>query len=238
MDKRADTVPGHMREVTLRIRHHGEPESDVSARYPAVTVRSVSSMTGRGRERKRIVEISGNPDAIPKFLAEFDEADSILDVELLSPLGESRVFFTFTADANRWDSIAEKFSDMGYHYRMGTTIDEGWERWTLFVEADDLSEIIDSLEADDNDVRLVRNVELSDIGPPPQLEVTRFLEDLSPRQREVLATAVGLGYYDHGSNVAIETIAEDLGLATTTVWEHLSRAEEKVMSGLRHHLSM
>ncbi|MFC7135603.1 hypothetical protein ACFQRB_01225 [Halobaculum litoreum] len=37
-----------MREVTLRIKHVGQPETAASERYPGVTMRSVSSMTGRG----------------------------------------------------------------------------------------------------------------------------------------------------------------------------------------------
>jgi len=37
-----------MREVTFRIHHHEGPECAASAVFPDVTMRSVSSMTGRG----------------------------------------------------------------------------------------------------------------------------------------------------------------------------------------------
>lgn len=53
---------------------------------PGVTIRSVSSMTGRGAERKCIIELSGNPDEVSEFLATFREADSVIEVESLSPL--------------------------------------------------------------------------------------------------------------------------------------------------------
>ncbi|MGZ0747495.1 helix-turn-helix domain-containing protein [Haloparvum sp. AD34] len=226
-----------MREVTLRIRHNGEPESEISGRYPDVTIRSVSSMTGRGAERKRIIELSGDAESIPEFLAEFREADAVTEAEPLSPLGKSRVYVALIVDSYSWDSISQRLSDRGIHYRMGTTINDGWERWTVYIEPDDdLSALIQSLEDAGNDVELVRNVALSEVDRPPQLEVTRFLDDLSPRQREVLSTAIGMGYYDHGGDVGVEAVAEELDLASTTVWEHLSRAESKVMAGLADHI--
>ncbi|MFB6235525.1 MAG: helix-turn-helix domain-containing protein [Halopenitus sp.] len=226
-----------MREATLRIRHNGEPESEISDRYPGVTIRSVSSMTGRGAERKRIIELSGDPEGIPEFLAEFREADSVIEAEPLSPLGKSRVYVALIVDSRKWDSISERLSEWGIHYRMGTTINDGWERWTLYLEPDeDLAGIIESLEDAGNDVDLIRNVALSEVDRPPKLEATRFLDDLSPRQREVLSTAIAMGYYDHGGDVGVEAVADDLDLASTTVWEHLSRAEAKVMTGLADHL--
>lgn len=222
-----------MREVTLRIRHHDTPECEASARYPEVTLRSVSSMTGRGTERKRIIELRGPGDDIDGFLETFREAESVVEAEPLSPLEGFHVYVALVVDAERWDSIAERLSDLGIHYRMGTTITAGVERWTLYLEPeDDLSAVIGSLESGGNDVELARNVALSEIDRPPQLELTRFLEDLTPRQREVLAIAIAMGYYEHGGGVGIEAVADELELGTTTVWEHLSRAEAKVMAGV------
>ena len=222
-----------MREVTLRIRHRGEPECEVSARYPDVTLRSVSSMTGRGTKRKRINELRGPSDEIAGFLSEFRESDAVLKAEPLSPLENGRVYVAIVVDAEEWDSISDRLADMGIHHRTGTTIKAGIETWTLYLDPDeDLSSVMRSLERGGNDVELVRNVSLSEVDRPPQLEMTRFLEDLTRRQREVLATAIEMGYYDHGGSVGVADVAEKLELGSTTVWEHLSRAESKVMTGL------
>jgi len=96
--------------------------------------------------------------------------------------------------------------------------------------------VMRSLERGGNEVTLARNVALSEIERPPQLEFTRFLEDLTDRQREVLAAAIELGYYDHSDDAGVEDVAEALDLGSTTVWEHLSRAESKVMRGLASQL--
>ena len=226
-----------MREVTLHIRHNGEPECEVSARYPEVTLRSVSSMTGRTTERKRIIEVRGPTADIEGFISAFREADSVIEAEPLSPLAGDHAYVALVVDAATWDSISERLSDLGIHYRNGTTITGGVERWTLYLGPDDdLSAVMRSLERGGNEVTLARNVALSEIERPPQLELTRFLEDLTDRQTEVLATAIEMGYYDHAGGIGVEEVADALDLGSTTVWEHLSRAESKVMRGLSDQL--
>lgn len=227
-----------MREVTLRVRHHGEPESDVSADHPDVTLRSVSSLSGSAAERKRIVELRGPPGETEAFLEKFRAADPVKDVELFSPLDDDRAFVGVTYDSDQWDSIAQRLSDHGVHYRVGTTIREGWESWTLYLgEDDDLASIVASLEDAGNDTELVRDVSLDELDGEEHLALSRMVEDLTDRQREVLAIATDAGYYDDGSDVRVEDIAQELGLAQTTTWEHLSRAEEKVMSEIGDYLA-
>lgn len=226
-----------MREVVLRIRHRGEPESDVSVDYPGVTLRSVSSMTGTEDERKRIIEVSGDPADIAGFLKEFRATDPILEATPLSSLGGPRVYVSMIYDVNRWDSISERLSNMGVHYRMGTTITAGWERWTLYlVDDEDIGEVIERLEAGGNDVHLAKNVELSEVTMDPQLDASQFLADLTPRQQDALSTAIGLGYYGIDRETTVEEIAAEMGIAPTTAWEHLVRAEAKVMGEIGSYL--
>ncbi|SDN18541.1 hypothetical protein SAMN04487949_3587 [Halogranum gelatinilyticum] len=226
-----------MREVTLLIRHHGEPESDVSVNYPNITLRSRSSMTGRTSNRKRIIEVSGDPEVIPEFLAEFEAADPILELEPLSPVDRSRVYVAMTYDAYQWDSISERLSDMEVHYRNGTTITGGWERWTLYLDDDEsIGDIRRSLEAAGNETELVRTVELSELNAPAQLDMFDFVQELTPRQREVLTLAIKEGYYQRNRDTSVEDLAEEVGVASTTAWEHLKRAEEKVMDELYDYL--
>lgn len=222
-----------MREVTFRIRHHGGPESDVSARHPEVTFRSVSSMTGRGTERKRIIELRGPTEEIQSFIEEFRDAPAVIEAEPLSSVTGNHTYLALIIDTVGWGSIRGRFAEMGIHYRMGTTITGGIERWTAYLDDDDdLSEVMRRLEEDGNEVELARNVELASIERPPSLPASGILDGLTARQREVLATAISIGYYDHQGGVGVEDVADELGLGSTTVWEHLSRAESSVMNAL------
>ncbi|MFB6117187.1 helix-turn-helix domain-containing protein [Halosegnis sp.] len=226
-----------MREVVLLVRHHGEPESDISAAYPEVTLRSRSSLTGRAASRKRIIELSGPPEEITGFIEEFSAADPVHKVEPLSPLDRDRVFAALTFDATQWDSIAERLSELGVLYRSGTVIKRGWERWTLYLDADDdLAAVVDHLEEGGNETELRRDVELSDIHAPDQLDLTSLARELTARQTEVLTTAVEMGYYESNRDTSIEDVGEAVGVSRTTAWEHLNRAERKVMAEIHEFL--
>lgn len=219
-----------MREVVLLVRHHGEPESDISAAYPEVTLRSRSSLTGRAESRERIIELSGPSDRITGFIEEFGAADPIRDIEPLSPLDRDRVFATLTFNATEWDSIAERLSAMGILHRNGTVIKGGWERWTLYLDDDDdLASVVERLEAAGNETELRREVELSDLRAPDQLDLSRLARELTARQTEVLTTAIEMGYYEAGRDPSIEDVGERIGVSRTTAWEHLNRAERKIM---------
>ncbi|PCR92348.1 helix-turn-helix domain-containing protein [Natrinema ejinorense] len=56
--------------------------------------------------------------------------------------------------------------------------------------------------------------------------------DLTTRQQEVLRTAVDIGYYDVPKQATHQDIANELGCATSTVDEHLRKAESGVFSSL------
>ena len=224
-----------MREVTFRIYHRGGPECEVSANHPEVRYRSVSSMTGSGPERKRIAELTGPTAEIESFVEEFCEFDMAVSAEPLAPIEGTHAYVALTIDvaAADWEGIGERFSRMGIHYRTGTTISGGVERWTAYLDDDaDLAAVIRELERGGNEVELARNVELASIERSPQLPASGLLDGLTDRQREVLATAIAVGYYDHGGGVGVKEVAAELGLGSTTVWEHLSRAESAVMNAL------
>jgi len=112
-----------------------------------------------------------------------------LDVDLFTPLEMPRVLVAITFDSYRWDSTAQRLTDMGIHYRSGATITAGWERWTLYLDdSDDLSEIIASLERASNETDLVRDVSLGELDGSEQRQLSRVVNELTDRQREVLAT--------------------------------------------------
>jgi predicted DNA binding protein len=190
-------------------------------------------MTGRGSEKKRIVELRGPTEEIEVFVDEFGASEGVVEVKPLSPITGTHAYVAVVVEGDGWEGIRERLSEMGIHYRTGTTISAGIERWTVYLEADDdLSAVTRELERGGNEVELARNVEMGSIERPPALPAAGILDGLTARQREVLATAIAIGYYDHGRGVGVDDVAEDLGLGSTTVWEHLSRAESTIMNAL------
>ena len=59
------------------------------------------------------------------------------------------------------------------------------------------------------------------------------LNELTERQREVIQTAYDMGYYEVPREVTTEDIAAELAVDSSTIAEHLQRAERNL---LKHHL--
>jgi predicted DNA binding protein len=72
--------------------------------------------------------------------------------------------------------------------------------------------------------------------PPDTISVQTIKNDsekdydfLTEKQREVLELAVLRGYYEDGSEVTLKQLADELGIARSTIGEHLKRAESEVV---------
>lgn len=60
--------------------------------------------------------------------------------------------------------------------------------------------------------------------------VRQLFDRLTARQREVLAAAVRAGYYEDPRGATHEAVAADLGVAPSTVGEHLRKIEARVFA--------
>lgn len=68
--------------------------------------------------------------------------------------------------------------------------------------------------------------QLSDYDP----ELRELSSLLTDRQQEILNTAADLGYYEVPRRSTHQDIADELGLSTTTVGEHLRKIEARMLS--------
>ena len=74
------------------------------------------------------------------------------------------------------------------------------------------------------------------VMPPDSISVQTFKANgdsdcgfLTEKQKEVLALAVRRGYYDEGSVVTLKQLADEMGIARSTIGEHLKRVESEIM---------
>ena len=79
--------------------------------------------------------------------------------------------------------------------------------------------------------------EYEDVGVRPELRKlggyegrSGPLDELTDRQREVIQTAYDLGYYEVPRPVSTEEVAAEFDLDSSTVAEHLQRAERNLLS--------
>ncbi len=74
------------------------------------------------------------------------------------------------------------------------------------------------------------------VMPPDSISVQTFkgegsseLDFLTAKQREVLELAVTRGYYEEDSGVTLKQLAEEIGIARSTIGEHLKRGESEIV---------
>ena len=124
--------------------------------------------------------------------------------------------------------VSDAFTARGFVYGAPVDIRDGVEHWTLLTHNDRhaietaLDEIRDREAAE---IELVGVSELKAGPESGELPLSR----LSPRQREVFQLARQSGYYAHPKTATASDLADELGVTTSTVHEHLHKAEQKLL---------
>lgn len=152
------------------------------------------------------------------------ESDDVLDFEVLDTDDGIQTYIHFTPNETT-EALLRLTRE--YEFVIDTPI-----RW----DADDSGAIRVGLIGDDDTVqRAIESVpenirleleQLSEYNPESQ-ELSAMLTE---RQKEILDTAVEVGYYEVPRRATHEDIAAALDLSTTTVGEHLRKIEARMLS--------
>jgi predicted DNA binding protein len=124
--------------------------------------------------------------------------------------------------------VSQAFLSRGFVYAAPVNIRDGTEHWTLFTHQDRsviqwaLDKVRDSESAAIDLIGITETGNLAGEGTLP-------LSQLSPRQREIFQLARRRGYYKQPKTVTAGNLAAELDITTSTLHEHLHRAEEKLL---------
>lgn len=99
--------------------------------------------------------------------------------------------------------------------------ENGVRKITIIGEEESLLDFSDLFDVGDADIELVS------MGPYAP-EAKGVFADLTDRQREVLQTAIRMGYYESPRGATLEEIADELDLGHGTVGRHIRAIESKV----------
>lgn len=184
---------------------------DVSVAHPDATF-TVLAALGDGDAGLGLLEIEAAD--LGAVLADVEAASGVTSVDPLR-LADPEALVQFeTTEPLLLMSIQQS----GIPLEPPVTIVDGTASLEVTAPRDRLSTLTDQLEAFgmEFDVRYVRQtVDTADL--------------LTDGQREILARALELGYYDTPRECTLTRLAEDLGVAKSTASERLHRAEEKVV---------
>jgi len=185
--------------------------TDVSAAYPDATFRVLAALPG-SEAGFGLVEIT-TEDPRP-VLSSMEDHEGITRLELLQA-GADRVMVQFETTQ---PLLLFSAKESRMPIELPVDIVDGSTTLELTASRDKLSELGRQLE----NFGLEYDVEYVS----PRAESDRLLTD---RQRELLSTAIEMGYYDTPRESSMTDLAEELGIAKSTCSETLHRAEEKVV---------
>ncbi len=195
------------------------PMYDLLANAEFVERATAMHWTTTGEEQTFLHYVEGDADAFRTATA---EASAVVDAEVV-PAGEG-AFYAFVRGEST-EPLRELFGAVDdvavipippvqYH-------PDGSVSVTIVGPADDVQAAVESIPAP-------VEVSIEEVGG---VEATPGLAEtlLADRQREALAAALELGYYELPREASHEDVAEAIGCAPSTAAEHLRKAEAKVL---------
>ena len=174
----------------------------------------------------RITQIlDGSPvllfDAILLDQFSIDDIDSVPSVELLDILNSDGNQYLFTARMS------------GPIARLLISQDDAWPIAPIIIEK---KQLVLSMQGTPSGLSTFRKKVVSLLGSRFKMTVNRSYQGewltaptMSPRRKQVLETAINMGYYDHPRQCKQQDIAARMGRKQGTIAEHLLLAEGNIL---------
>lgn len=224
-----------MIEYTFKIIHRGCWTETVNDEFPELTATIVYSYRVRGNSITMIEAANVEPDEVDR-LVEWLATHEVMSMAQL-----------INYDTNRETAVISLVGDYDHDPKtepvlnillknqcfpsVPATVARGREHWSvLTVDHEHASQAHSELQE-------LGALEVDGLKSPQESqlltgmgEIRQAIQDLSPRQREVLHRAIEHGYYESPRGCNIETLAELDDANVSTVGEHLRRSEAKVLT--------
>ncbi|MDG5778154.1 helix-turn-helix domain-containing protein [Haloarculaceae archaeon H-GB1-1] len=227
-----------MLEYTFRIRHEGCWTENLNDRFPDVSATIIYSYRLLGVS---ITMIEATNVADADAFVEWLDDHAVMTVAQLVSYDEDRET-AFVSLAGDYETDTEPVLNVLLRNRcfptVPATVTGGREHWSVL--ASDHEQVSRTHE----ELQKIGRVEVDSLRTPELdrlltglSEVKQAVQDLSPRQREVLGRAIDEGYYDSPRACNIADLAEQDDANTSTVGEHLRRSEAKILKAVAPLLS-
>lgn len=184
---------------------------ELSRRYPEALFSVLSALPDRG-SGVGLVEITS--EHLPTLLEDVRGYESVTDLDVLSHHGETALVQFQTSSPLLLSAV----QDSGIPLEMPFDLVDGEATWEITAPQDALSTLGRQLEEFGIPFHVER---IEQTVRPDQL--------LTDTQRELITTAVDVGYYDTPRECSLTQLADEVGLAKSTCSETLHRAEERVV---------
>ncbi len=231
----SDGTTPTMLEYTFSIKHRGCWTADLNDTFPGVRATIIYSyrLTGTSITMVELTRIEeGELDELVAWL----EDHPVMNTSQLVSYDDRRqkAFVSLSGD---YDTDTEPVLNVllrnSCFPTIPATVARGREHWSVLASSHE------QVSTAHDELRQIGSVDVDSLRSPDLdglltglTEVKEAVQDLSPRQLEVLSRAIEEGYYDSPRSCNIEELAELDSANTSTVGEHLRRSEAKILKAV------
>lgn len=222
----------NMWEALLGVHHKDCPVSETSDMFPEVHIRNISKVIMNGYQNKRLLCLQGKSEQIEEFSGEFQGYKVVQEFRNISKNDDETIqYFSAVMDYHRDNpSIAKIVSSHGCYQHATVSVQRGIEHWILYAEEKStIRDLMVDIEKYGNDIELYRNIDIKPSSSAGFDGLDTLYTQLTSQQQAAFEIALQLGRYTEESNTSIEDIANSLGVHRTTAWEHITKAEHKLL---------
>ncbi len=218
-----------MKYCEIGVYHHDCWFTDAITQFPAIHVKELSGRVVSGNSKNRIVKglykvISPDFDAFKNFVRYISRAGKVLEITPIEICNDPLIQVTWKAPVTSYDAILQS----GCVINSPCYSRDGYEGYTIFAK-------------EPNTIKKLLN-ELEQIGEVKMFSTKNYIEkinkyNLTKKQKQAVASAISLGYYEWPKKVNLEELAGRLGMKRRALQENLRKAEAKILPNLLDELT-
>jgi predicted DNA binding protein len=127
-----------------------------------------------------------------------------------------KVILSFIKNVNKIS--VPKTIDQYHGFFLNATYDQGIERWDFLIPSQHLDYIVEGLKS----IMINTEIKIKEYKPLSEMELTE-------KEKEILETAVKLGYFEFPRKVNLEDLSKTLNISPSTLLYHIRNIEKKIM---------
>lgn len=222
-----------MLAIDFSIYHHGCLGTESTVKFPEVNTKILSS-NPYYKNKVSVVMYAGlaGKNEIARFLHFWRNQNSVFEFNVASRDEHSAIFnVSMTSPAG---SVTKVVLDNNGIFSTPVPVFAGLEKWSILLLKERSKPLLFS-QLDRLGVAKVNRIKKVEIQKELSTRST-VLSDLSPKQIQVLKKAFENGYFDSPRRISSRELASRIGVAQSTLLEHLRKAQSKLIQKALHHL--
>lgn len=223
-----------MWECLVGVRHRGCPISDTSDSLQSISIQNVSKADIPGSFGRRLLYVRGDRDDVERFEDICGSHERVVDLQVVSKNEGTEGYYAVEIEYDNGNpSILSLIHERGMFHHGSIGVQRGVEQWLVYSsQKEAIQELTAEIKSHDNEVTIYRVVDLGELGHISNIEQGFILSELTNQQQKTFQMAFEMGYYEADNDIIVSDIADALDRHETTTWEHLSKAENAILTNV------